>query len=377
MALDLRKFFQATNPSRPLTIEDEPDRRLYFEDLEMGDIDVADILLAIAHHISESLESLRVSLENPQELNKLLQEAAQLLQVEIERPGETFPNLGKITAKAQNNPELHSKLREYLRLHTASLLHAIDRELLEPAKTQLKKLGKVGLVVIVDGLDRVENRPTTWGRPQHEYLFIDRGAQLNSLNCHVIYTIPLALTFSHERDRLTRHFTTKPHVLTMIPVRDRAGRECAEGMAILRQIVLVRAFPEKSPEERLQHIPDIFDTPETLDRLCQVSGGHVRGLLRILNDWIRKQRQLPLTRDILEEVINKQCDRMSRAIDDREWELLRQVRERKQLGKNPDNDVLIRSTFVYEYRNEEESWFDINPLLAESTHLEGGKNDGR
>ncbi|MEM9542917.1 MAG: ATP-binding protein [Cyanobacteria bacterium P01_E01_bin.42] len=434
MVLDLRKFYTATNPSTILTGEDEEERRLYSidfssvrggpmiaeicdriirspdeptyqlftghigcgistelrrlktrleqhdfhvvyfessEDLEMADVEVADILLAIAHHVSESLDSLQISLENPQALKKILQEAAQF--VEIERPDEIFPNFGKITAKAKNSPELRSKLREYLKPHTASLLNAIDRELLEPAKMQLKELGKAGLVVLVDGLNRVENRPTTRGRPQHEHLFIDCGGQLNQLNCHVIYTMPLALMFSNDCARLTRHFSAKPHVLPMIPVRDRDGREHAEGMAVLRQVVLIRAFPKDSPEERLQHIPEIFDTPETLDRLCQVSGGHVRGLLRILNNYIKTQRQLPLTRDILEEVIQKQCDRMSKAIDNDEWELLRQVREKKRASGDANYDVLVRSMFVYEYRDDTESWFDINPLLAESKYFAGEK----
>ncbi|MBP0021436.1 MAG: AAA family ATPase [Cyanobacteria bacterium SBLK] len=469
MALDIRKFFQATNPSKTLTVEDEQDRLYYIdfssvrggqiieeirdniaffspeeptcqlftghigcgkstelhrleaelkqngfhvvyfessEDLEMGDVDVGDILLAIARRVSESLEGLQVPIEEPKGLKSLLQGAAKLLQTEIELSGEASlpgvgtvtgstsgefsaevevgfarvnasnegvsfvaPGIGKITAKAKNSPELRSKLREYLGPRTASLLDTINQELLEPAKTQLKELDKAGLVVIVDNLDRVENRPTTWGRPQHEYLFVDRGEQLNQLNCHVIYTMPLALMFSNDLNRLTSRFATEPHVLPMVPVRFSDGSECSEGMALLRQMILARAFPTESREERLERIPEIFDTPATLDRLCQVSGGHVRGLLRILNDWIKKQRQFPLTQDILESVIKKQCDRMSRAIDDNEWELLRQVREKKRVSGDANYDVLVRSMFVYEYRDEEESWFEVNPLLAESKYL--------
>ncbi|WP_204102550.1 MULTISPECIES: AAA family ATPase [Spirulina sp. CCY15215] len=470
MALDLRKFFQATNPSKTLTVEDEQDRLYYIdfssvrggqiieeirdniaffspeeptcqlftghigcgkstelrrleaelkqqgfhvvyfessEDLEMGDVDVGDILLAIARRVSESLGSLQVLLEEPKGLKSLLQGAAKLLQTELELSGEASlpgigtikrstegdfsaemgvgfaqvnaskegisfvaPGIGKITAKAKNSPEFRSKLREYLGPRTASLIEIINQELLEPAKTQLKKLDKAGLVVIVDNLDRVENRPTTWGRPQHEYLFVDRGEQLNQLNCHAIYTMPLALMFSNDLNRLTSRFATDPHVLPMVPVRFSDGRECTEGMALLRQMILARAFPRQSPEERLDRISEIFDTPETLDRLCQISGGHVRGLLRTLNDCIKKQRQFPITKETLELAIKKQCDRMSKAIDDEEWELLRQVRDNKRVSGNANYDVLVRSMFVYEYRDEEESWFEVNPLLVESKYFE-------
>ncbi|MEA5468813.1 ATP-binding protein [Spirulina sp. 06S082] len=470
MALDLRKFFQATNPSKTLTVEDEQDRLYYIdfssvrggqiieeirdniaffspeeptcqlftghigcgkstelrrleaelkqqgfhvvyfessEDLEMGDVDVGDILLAIARRVSESLASLHVPLEEPKGLKNLLQGAAKLLQTEIELSGEASlpgigtikgstegdfsaevglgfgqvnaskegvsfvaPGIGKITAKAKNSPELRSKLREYLGPRTASLIEIINQELLEPAKIQLNKLDKAGLVVIVDNLDRVENRPTTWGRPQHEYLFVDRGEQLNQLNCHAIYTMPLALMFSNDLNRLTSRFATDPHVLPMVPVRFSDGSECTEGMALLRQMILARAFPRQSPEERLDRISEIFDTSATLDRLCQISGGHVRGLLRTLNDCIKKQRQFPITKETLELAIKKQCDRMSKAIDDEEWELLRQVRDNKRVSGDANYDVLVRSMFVYEYRDEEESWFEVNPLLVESKYFE-------
>ncbi|MBF2077322.1 MAG: hypothetical protein IGR76_02080, partial [Synechococcales cyanobacterium T60_A2020_003] len=75
-----------------------------------------------------------------------------------------------------------------------------------------------------------------------------------------------------------------------------------EGMVLLRQMVLARIFPTMSPEERLQHQEDIFDSPDSLDRLCRVSGGHARNLLRLLNSWI-SEFELPLQRETLETVI--------------------------------------------------------------------------
>ena len=31
--------------------------------------------------------------------------------------------------------------------------------------------------------------------------------------------------------------------------------------------------------------------------------------------------------------------------------------------------ILIRSRFVYEYYDQEEPWFDVNPILAEAKEL--------
>lgn len=445
MSLDLRKFFQATNPSKTLVVENPEDQKyyidfssvrggkiieelkdnitffspdeptcelftghigcgkstellrlkaeleqegfhvVYFEssqDLEMGDVDIGDILLAIARRVSKSLEEIQINLQ-PAGFQQLLQGATRVLNADVKsfkvkdfgvstkESGEfslAF-GIGEITAKAKNSPELRSKLREYLEPRTTGVLEAINEELLKPATEKLKRHGKKGLVVIVDNLDRVESRNKPWGRPQPEYLFVDRGEQLRQLNCHVIYTMPLALIFSNDLARLTQRFMVDPKVLPMVPVKLRDRTKCEEGMDLLRQMVLARAFPDVDPEKRLGLIEQVFDRPETLERLCCVSGGHVRELLRLLNDWIKKERKLPLSREGLETVVRTRRNQMTLAVTDNEWDLLSQVKERKQVSGDDGYQVLVRSMFVYEYRDSEGSWFEINPILAEAGRL--------
>jgi len=472
MKLDLQKFYQACNPSKTLAVENAEDRKyyidfssvrggriieelreniaffspdkptcelfsghigcgkstellrlkaeleqadfhvVYFEssqDLEMGDVDISDILLSVARRVSESLDSWeKLEIPEPQGLKKILQGAAKLLMTEVEVSGEAsipgigkvsastdgkfaaeakIPGLGelkatekegvslvalgigKVTAKAKNSPELRSKLREYLGPRTKSIIDVINEELLEPAIVKLKEHGKKGLVVIVDNLDRVETTTKSWGRPQPEYLFVDRGEQLTQLKCHVVYTMPLELMFSNDLSRLTQRFMVYPKVLPMVPVQLRDGSECAEGMALLAQMILARAYPDFQPEERLPWITEIFDTPETLERLCRISGGHVRELLRLLNDWIKKERKLPLSRAGLETVIRAYRNQMTLAITDDEWDLLRQVQQRKWVSGDDGYRILVHSRFVYEYRDNDGSWFEINPILAEATEL--------
>ncbi|MHC5833501.1 MAG: ATP-binding protein, partial [Nostoc sp.] len=90
------------------------------------------------------------------------------------------------------------KLNQYLGPQKVKLIQAINQELLEPAIAKLKQQSKKGLVVIVDNLDRIDNRIKSWGRPQQEYLFVDQGEFMTKLNCHVVYTMPLALKFSND-----------------------------------------------------------------------------------------------------------------------------------------------------------------------------------
>lgn len=453
MALDLRKFFQATNPSRTLVATDAEDQKVYIdfssvrggkiieelkdnitffspdeptcvlftghigcgkstellrlkaeleqegfhvvyfessEDLEMADVDIGDVLLAIARRVSQSLEQL--DLEQPKGLTELLRGAAKILLTEIEFKDfelgmpkvEGLPEvkmtankqgefslafgIGKITAKAKSDSSLRERLNQYLGPQKSKLLQAINRELLEPAIAKLKQGGKKGLVVIVDNLDRIDNRQKPFGRPQQEYLFVDQGECLTKLGCHLVYTMPLALKFSNDYGLLTQRFE-EPKVLPMVPVQYRDGSECTEGLVLLRQMVLARAFPELDEADRFNQITHVFDSPASLDRLCCISGGHVRDLLRLLNDWIKKGRQLPLTGETLEAVIRSRRNEMTMPISDDEWELLRQVRQRKKVSGDQGYQTLIRSRLVFEYRDRGESWFDVNPILLEAREL--------
>ncbi len=454
MAIDLLEFFQATDPSRSLLINNEIDKKYYInfssvrggdligklkqkitffkpneptctlftghigcgkstellrlkeelelagflvvyfessEDLEMTDVDIADVLLAISRHVSKSLD--KITLEEPSKFNELLQGALKVLNAEVtgfklklpEMPGVpkigdvgiTSENeklsiafgIGEITARTKSDPTLREKLNQYLGPQKVKLIQAINQELLEPAIAKLKQQSKKGLVVIVDNLDRIDNRIKSWGRPQQEYLFVDQGEFMTKLNCHVVYTMPLALKFSNDYGMLTQRFPEDPKVLPMVPVHWSDGSVHEQGMALMQQMVLARAFPHLSPEERLNNITSIFDSAATLERLCSMSGGHVRDLLRLLNTWIQEEMSLPLSRDTLEQVIRSRRHDMILPISEEEWQLLHNVKQKKKVSDDQGYQKLIRSRFVFEYRDGGESWFDVNPILAEAREM--------
>lgn len=440
MLLDLERFYQACNPSRPLIIGNASDRRyyidfaavrggkiiealqrtiarispdvptcqlftghlgcgkstellrlkaelevqqfhvVYFESthvLEMADVDVTDILLAIAGQVSESLEAMKIRLK-PTYFTKLFGELVDFLQTPIDLGVEAELSVGiaKITAKTKESPQLRRRLRDYLEPRTANILQSINQELLERANKELKARGKKGLVVIVDNLDRVAIRPLPSGRSLPEYLFIQRGEQLRKLNCHVVYTIPLALTFSNDSAELQHRLGggVAPKVLPMIPVRLRSGEIFLQGLTMLRQMVLARAFPDILASDRLSLITEVFDSLETLDRLCLISGGHVRDLLGLLFDCLREQDP-PFDRECVELVIQRQRDYRANAIDPHEWELIFQVVQQQRVRGDIEYHILLRSLFVFEYRDHQGAWFAVNPVLAETEKFKSWLND--
>lgn len=430
MFLDPKKFFNACNPSKTLKVEQPEDRRyyvdfspvrggnviqrlkrtiiqtnsatcqlftghigcgkstelfrlkaelerekfhvVYFEssaDLDMADVDISDILLAITRQVSASLEKVDIRLRPPYFV-KLFGEISEFLQSPIEFSAEgsfSLPmGLGKVTAKTKDSPKLRSQLRQYLEPRTSNILEAINQEILGRSTELLKEKGYEGLVVIIDNLDRVDSSPKGTGRSQPEYLFIDRGEQLKKLNCHVVYTIPLVLMFSNELSTLTNRFGVKPTVLPMVKVKARDGSDHDEGMKLMRQMVMTRAFPNLPEEEQLNYVLEVFDSVKTLDRLCRVSGGHVRNLLVLLYSCLQES-DTPIQKNCLEMVIREYRDDLISAISNEEWELLHQILKNKDNVKGEEEyQTLLRSMFLFEYRDDEGKWFDINPAIAES-----------
>ncbi|MBW4543606.1 MAG: KAP family NTPase [Symplocastrum torsivum CPER-KK1] len=344
---------------------------VYFEssqDLDMADVDISDILLSIAKSVSESLEAIGIHLR-PQYFARLFNDIKDFFQTPIDLSAEAELSLGigKITAKTKDSPQLREQLRQHLEPRTQGILSAINEEILGRGIEELKGRGKKGLVVIIDNLDRVDNRPMPSGRSQPEYLFIDRGSQLRRLNCHVVYTLPLDLMFSNEYETLKNRLGggVAPKVLPMVPIQLRDGRDSPKGITLLQQLVLARAFPDVDAQARLSLIPKVFDSLATLNRLCRISGGHVRNLLGLLYSCLQ-QEDPPLSRRCLESVIKSNRDDLTLGVDDEEWELLSQVVHQQVVKGEREYQVLLRSGFVYEYRDELGRWFGINPALVET-----------
>lgn len=353
------------------------------EDLDVADVDITDILLAIAHQVSESLQKSKIGLQ-PQGFKALLKNIANVLPemsaeakipgigtAKINQEGVEFSlpdEIAKITVKAKNSQQVRSKLRQHLEPQTNQILRLINQEIIDIATEQLKASGKKGLVVIVDNLDRVQNQTTAASsKPLSEYIFVERGEQLRQINCHLVYTLPLSLIFSNAREELKSRLGngTSPIVLPMVPVQLRDGTDHPEGMALLQQMVLARAFPNAKPKERMDLVTDIFENLDTLNRLCRINGGHVRHLMGMLYGCIQEEDP-PISRRVLENVIRKERDSLIAAIDEEEWELLFQVVKDQRVKGDREYQTLLQTLFVFEYHDERGTWFNLNPLLFET-----------
>lgn len=374
-------------------LENEQYHVIYFEadeDLDLANVEVSDILLAIARRTAQEFEDLNQTTQTT--FQGLINNAKKLLLSEIklnakgEIPGVGKFNLGvdfeenleaglstilgELKLQTRNNTDLGDRLRKYLEPKTEGLLEVLNKSLFEPISKVLKSQEKQGLVIIMDNLDKLINIERSNGKLQSNYLFVDRGNDLSRLCCHVIYTMPLALRYSDDYPIIEQKFKTTPIVLPMIPVKTRTGDEYPEGIRLLQQMVLARAFPELKQRERLGKIKELFADREYLNELCRISGGHVRNLLLLLNSWIIKEKKFPLSVEGLETAILNQITEKTSQITKDEWALLQQVHQEKELAGDYDYSKLIRTLSVYEYRDHQGAWYEANPILIKTGKLD-------
>jgi hypothetical protein len=139
--------------------------------------------------------------------------------------------LHRVLQALQNSEQLRRQLHHYLEPRLKNSLIVAIEEATKIEVDRLKQLGKKGLVILVDNLDRLSFE-------QAEIVFGEGGKYLRQFQCHMIYTLPLV---AHNDDRFQQQFqkySNSPIVLPNLQLRDRDGVINSESLNLLRQIVL-------------------------------------------------------------------------------------------------------------------------------------------
>ncbi len=221
------------------------------------------------------------------------------------------------------------------------------------------------LVLIVDNLDRIIERYEGENQQSnYEQIFVNHSDQLCALNCHVIYTVPISLAYSTHLTAMEERY--KPvEVLPMIMLKTPTGEIYEPGMATLKELIRQR-FRFAKLDLVLE---DAFEAPEALDKLCEMSGGHVRNLMNLMKAALQNTKDLPIPTRSVQRAISELRDTYRRVIDGHEWEALVRVSQEKLITENDDlfRSLLFRRCILeYRYIDEEgevKVWHDVHPLV--------------
>lgn len=349
-------------------------RVVYFaadeDDIDKEDAQYTDILLACTRHL---LRDLKGSAENPiwRWLQSRMQALTEILQSEISLENLSIDaqitQFAKLTATLKASPDTRAKIRQAVEPHTMSLIEALNQFIADG----MKALGQSPdrLVVIADNLDRiVPSRANDQARSNHELIFIDRSEQLRSLDCHMIYTVPISLVYSSRGTDLQDNYDSESQVLPMIMVRTPSGEVYEPGLAKMRELIAKRIYGHDLVPASWGLADKIFQDQETLDNLCLMSGGHVRNLMTLMQETLKQLDRLPITAMAARRAITTARNTYRNTVYHEQWPLLARVHRQRDILNDTAHRELLFNRCILEYRyvddeDEVQCWRDVHPLI--------------
>ena len=358
-------------------LEDEGFRVVYFaadqDDIDAEDAQYTDILLACTRNL---LKALKGPEQNPvrewvvsrsREMKELLGSDIELEKLSMDAQISAF---AKLTATVKASPQTRAKIRQMVEAHTVSLLEALN-EFVKTAMAQTDQRDTSRLVVIADNLDRivpVMSEMESDGKSNHERIFIDRSEQLKGLNCHVVYTVPISMVYSGRATDLRDNYGADPQALPMVMVRKPDGEIYEPGLAAMKDVIRARVFETAGVNRDWILEEKIFESQEVLDNLCLMSGGHMRNLMLLMQEAVKRTAALPISKKAALRGITEARTTYRNTVYDHQWKLLAEVYETKKVRNDAAYRELLFNRCILEYRdfNENEEivcWFDIHPLI--------------
>lgn len=274
--------------------------------------------------------------------------------------------LSRLRAQAVGSLERRVEIKQRLQLKPDDLLRRVN-SLLAEARAELARQGKPArLLVVHDNLDRL-------GKDAAVQLLHQSGYVLQQLAADCIFTAPVpAVLAPHMLTSVFRSYYSLP----MVTLRDRTDAVVEEGVAALAGLI-----------ERRVDIDRLFDSRDSLRRLCLASGGSVRDLMRLLIGAVREADVDDKDRidgqAVEQAVTSLRIDYEQHLVPERlYYPRLAQIHRTKGSGYAGSEDggeeaadkdrssfgaMLLNGT-VLEY-NGRENWYGVHPVVQESRHF--------
>lgn len=242
------------------------------------------------------------------------------------------------------------KLEREIERRPDVLIEAL-KEIVNHVNKQLYEKNHSGLVIVVDGLEKIPLRSSESGITAHSALFIHNGDKLKSPPCHLVYTLPLALL---RQVNVSQVFPEVPVIMPMVHVADRDGNPDDEGIEAMSTVLHRRVIPE------------LFEAGAPRE-LALASGGHIRDFIRLARAAAGRFGDL-ITEDNVQAAINETVDYYDNLYNAEFLEALQSVNQTHELPRGDHDSELIDRLLVLPYRNDS-SWYALHPCVLRGPRL--------
>ncbi len=262
----------------------------------------------------------------------------------------------RFTASAKASSSLKETLKRKVEPKLSELILNCNL-LINEIKNQSKKIGKQGLIVIVEDMDKVD-------LALGEDIFYVHSAQLTQLNCHTIFTFPIALKYYIRFTTIKNNYTDS-FDLPMIRINNKDGDPFKEGRELMREIIRKR-----------MDIP-LFESLDIMEKMIGYSGGCLWDLFRMIKDAadnaLEREREVIAEEDFKVAYLYLKSDyestisenkKESIPVDDYYKMLVECAGDKNKKPRQTKELLDLRNNLtVLGYNGE--SWSDVHPVVRD------------
>jgi len=272
--------------------------------------------------------------------------------------------LVKLLAQIKGSDKQKKTIRQTLEKDISRLKADINLLLNDAVKKLRKKFSQYkGFLIIFDNLDRVPPEVAN-------HLFFDYAAQLQQLDCTIVYTVPLSVLSSTKN--LNNNFGN-PHIVPMVNIYEFNRDNCdlnynQTGLDTMASLI-----------ERRVEVDKIFESREELLELAKASGGHVRQLMQMMQTACltasTNEHDKINAEDVIYAIKQEQFN-FERFIPQSHYPVLAEVCLTKNITKDDVGQLMLFNTSVLEY-NGKNRWNYPNPVVKQSEEFKKALRDAR
>ena len=331
-------------------------------------VNISDFLMAISGAFGDAVAEANLLHDHPMHegywerlVNFLTRTKLVDVSADLGLPGSLGSDVvsANIKANLKSDPSFKQRLQEHMAGHLGALVNDVHDYFESCIKALKGRLGNEREVVLL--VDSIEHFRGTYINAQIvqssvEDLFVSHSERLHLPHLHVVYTVPPYLKIRYGN----LGALYEPGGVRMLPalkLRNRDGEPSREGYDAMERVIEARGNWQRLLGQR-----------SVLDRLIQNSGGHLRDLLRLLAEVLRRAKELPVPDSTVDAAINQvRTEFLPIADDDARWLAGIARSHRTALPSTsmlPDLARFFDTHLALCYRNGDE-WYDVHPLIAE------------
>ncbi len=336
---------------------------------DINDVQYTDLYLLIAQYLEYEMRQLNIGLDSrivqniEQWFADVIQELEMSKNIEVAVAGEiTISNSGllpipllakflaKLTSQIKGASRDKTTIRRAIEKDISILMTSLNLLLHDAEKKLIDKYPHYkGILIVFDNLDRC---------PPHvaDKLFFDYAAQLQAIDCTIVYTVPIASLYSSRG--IAKTFA-KPYTVSMVNIYEYFDKPDSLSYMDKGLDSLVELLDKRIDTNQ------VFADKQILLDIISASGGHVRDLMQMVRQACltaigRKHTQVQV--DDALYAINQAQFSFEREIPDTHYPIIAETFLNKRAPSNALGQDCLFYTYVLEY-NGDRRWNYPHPTV--------------